>query len=162
MIKTPTPMARPWDAAPSSRSDIMAVTPMDRHVGSRMRLRRMELGLSATRVAEAVGRTRQQVEKWEKGDGRLAAGQIYEVAKILNVAPGWFFDGFVSGSVPLGGAPVLTEIAREPGLLEMATQFTRLLPEQKRSVRTIVEGLHEGNIALHHVAAMTADAPEEE
>lgn len=66
--------------------------PIDVHVGARLRLRRILLGLSQSAVADRIGLTFQQVQKYERGTNRLAASTLYRVAQILDVPVSFFFD----------------------------------------------------------------------
>jgi transcriptional regulator with XRE-family HTH domain len=66
---------------------------IDRHVGMRMRERRIMLGLSQQQLAELIGVTFQQTYKYEKGITRVAAGHLYEIAQALGVDVGYFFEG---------------------------------------------------------------------
>ena len=68
--------------------------PIDRHVGARMRLRRIELQLSQTALANKLGITFQAVQKYEAGAVRVAASRLYDVGQVLRVTPGYFFEGF--------------------------------------------------------------------
>jgi transcriptional regulator with XRE-family HTH domain len=63
------------------------------HVGSRVRMRRILLGMSQEKLGEALALTFQQVQKYEKGTNRIGASRLQQIAKILNVSPGFFFDG---------------------------------------------------------------------
>lgn len=65
----------------------------DRHVGSRIRLRRLTLGLTQQQLADKVGITFQQVHKYEAGINRIRAGRLYELAGEMGVRTGWFFEG---------------------------------------------------------------------
>ena len=67
--------------------------PIDKHVGNRIRLRRLDIGCSQTKLPKAVGVTFQQVQKYEKGTNRIAASRLYKLAKILGVPITFFFDG---------------------------------------------------------------------
>ena len=66
--------------------------PVDAHVGVRMRQRRTLLGMSQTKLGEAVGLTFQQVQKYEKGSNRISASRLYYTAKILGVPVQFFFE----------------------------------------------------------------------
>ena len=59
--------------------------PIDAHVGNRMRLRRMLIGLSQERMGDMLGLTFQQVQKYEKGVNRIGAGRLFQIADILSV-----------------------------------------------------------------------------
>ncbi len=66
--------------------------PIDIHVGSRVRMRRMLVGLSQERLGERLGLTFQQVQKYEKGSNRVSASRLYQMAQILGVPVQFFFD----------------------------------------------------------------------
>lgn len=67
---------------------------IDVHVGSRMRLRRSILGLSQENLAEGLGLTFQQVQKYERGVNRVSASRLYHLGQILDVPVNFFFEGF--------------------------------------------------------------------
>jgi transcriptional regulator with XRE-family HTH domain len=67
--------------------------PIDKHVGSRVRMRRVLLGMSQEKLGEALSLTFQQVQKYEKGTNRIGASRLQQISKILNVPPAYFFDG---------------------------------------------------------------------
>ncbi len=70
-----------------------APNPTDKHVGMRIRMRRMMLGMSQTNLADAVGLTFQQIQKYEKGTNRVGASRLQQFAKILSVPISFFFEG---------------------------------------------------------------------
>jgi transcriptional regulator with XRE-family HTH domain len=65
----------------------------DRHVGIRIRERRIMLGLSQQQLAVMIGVTYQQAHKYERGLNRISAGRLYDIAQVLNVPISWFFEG---------------------------------------------------------------------
>ena len=65
----------------------------DKHVGRRIRERRMVLGLSQTDLADGLGISFQQLHKYEKGSSRMGAGRLYGCAELLDVPPEYFFEG---------------------------------------------------------------------
>jgi len=71
--------------------------PIDVHVGSRIRLRRTLLGMSQERLAEAMGLTFQQVQKYEKGANRVSSSRLYDLARILDVPLSYFFEQMSAG-----------------------------------------------------------------
>ena len=71
--------------------------PVDVHVGGRVRLRRIMLGLSQQQMANMIGVTYQQAHKYERGINRISAGRLYEIARVLNVPITFFFDGLEGG-----------------------------------------------------------------
>jgi len=71
--------------------------PIDVHVGNRIRLRRTLLGISQTTLAEALGLTFQQVQKYESGANRVSSSRLYDVARILDVPLSYFFEEMSAG-----------------------------------------------------------------
>ena len=69
--------------------------PTDRHVGARVRMRRLMLDMTQTELAEGLGLTFQQVQKYEKGANRIGASRLQHIADILQVPISFFFDGAV-------------------------------------------------------------------
>ena len=68
-----------------------AARPIDVHVGRRLRARRQELGLSQMRLAEALGVTFQQIQKYERGVNRVVASRLYDLSRCLDVPIEYFF-----------------------------------------------------------------------
>ncbi|MBB99408.1 MAG: transcriptional regulator [Rhodobacteraceae bacterium] len=69
-----------------------APNPIDVHVGSRVRLRRMMLGMSQEKLGEALGITFQQIQKYEKGTNRIGASRLQHIATVLKVPVAFFFE----------------------------------------------------------------------
>ena len=92
---------------------------IDRHVGNRMRERRIMLGLTQQQMADLIGVTYQQAHKYEKGINRIAAGRLYNVARALGVEVGYFFEG-------LDDAQPFQPTAQQRMLLELARNFISL------------------------------------
>jgi transcriptional regulator with XRE-family HTH domain len=72
--------------------------PVDKHVGSRVRMRRLMLEMSQTTLGNALGLTFQQVQKYEKGTNRIGAGRLLHIASILQVPIEFFFEGVPAAS----------------------------------------------------------------
>jgi transcriptional regulator with XRE-family HTH domain len=70
--------------------------PVDRHVGSRVRMRRMMVGMSQEKLGEACGVTFQQVQKYEKGTNRMGASRLHQIARVLDVPIEFFYEGAAS------------------------------------------------------------------
>jgi transcriptional regulator with XRE-family HTH domain len=83
-----------------------APNPTDKHVGSRVRMRRMMLGMSQEKLGDALGLTFQQVQKYEKGANRIGASRLQQIAHILQVSVSFLFEGApsVPGHHPTGMA----------------------------------------------------------
>ena len=67
--------------------------PTDKHVGARVRMRRMMLSMSQEKLGDALGLTFQQVQKYEKGTNRIGASRLQHIASILQVPVSFFFEG---------------------------------------------------------------------
>ncbi len=74
------------------RSDRGGPNPIDVHVGCRMRLRRTLLGMSQEKLGEAIGLSYQQVQNYERGSSRIGASRLFDLARVLDVPVGFFFD----------------------------------------------------------------------
>jgi transcriptional regulator with XRE-family HTH domain len=70
-----------------------APNPIDKHVGSRVRMRRMMLNMSQEKLGDALGLTFQQVQKYEKGTNRIGASRLQQISNILQVPVEFFFEG---------------------------------------------------------------------
>lgn len=89
-----------------------APNPTDRHVGSRVRMRRMMLGMSQEKLGDALGLTFQQVQKYEKGTNRIGASRLQQISHILQVPVAFFFEG--APNVPGGSRAEGTGEAPSP------------------------------------------------
>lgn len=83
-----------------------APNPIDKHVGSRVRMRRMMLGMSQEKLGDALGLTFQQVQKYEKGTNRIGASRLQQISHILQVPVAFFFEGapHLAGEAGVNGA----------------------------------------------------------
>jgi len=81
--------------------------PIDKHVGSRVRMRRMMLSMSQEKLGDALGLTFQQVQKYEKGTNRIGASRLQQISNILQVPVSFFFEGApnMPGHTGMGEAP---------------------------------------------------------
>ena len=83
-------MTRPDQALGAERES--RPSPIDVHVGSRIRLRRTLMGMSQERLGEALGLTFQQVQKYERGVNRVGASRLFDLSRVLDVPISFFFD----------------------------------------------------------------------
>jgi transcriptional regulator with XRE-family HTH domain len=93
----------------------------DRHVGTRIRERRIMLGLSQQQLAVMIGVTYQQAHKYERGLNRISAGRLYDIAQVLNVPISWFFEGMEddgAGAEMSQRQRMCLELARNFALIE--------------------------------------------
>jgi transcriptional regulator with XRE-family HTH domain len=92
------------------------------HVGARVRLRRTLLGLSQEKLGEALGLTFQQVQKYERGVNRIGASRLFDLARVLDVPIGFFFDD-MPDSLGGGGTSAGAAARRAMGLAETQEGF---------------------------------------
>jgi len=77
----------------ASRRSTGRTQDIDRHVGARVRERRIMLGLTQQQLADLIGVTYQQAHKYERGINRVSAGRLYEIARVLNAPITYFYEG---------------------------------------------------------------------
>ena len=87
---------------------------VDRHIGARVRDRRVLLGLTQQQMAELIGVTYQQAHKYEKGINRVSAGRLYRIARALGVQVSHFYEGLLNegGTAPSPNQRLLLVLAR--------------------------------------------------
>jgi transcriptional regulator with XRE-family HTH domain len=108
---------------------------IDRHIGARLRQRRVMNGLTQQGLADLIGVTYQQAHKYEHGVNRIAAGRLYTIAQVLDVEVGYFFEGLQSApsSAPTPQQRVFLDLARNFRSIrarkhqEAISLFTRIL-----------------------------------
>src|SRR4051794_39768832 len=99
MAQGATATTRSLKTGPKARSEMPGRTsvknpqPVDRHVGSRVRMRRMMIGMSQEKLGDACGITFQQIQKYEKGTNRMGASRLHQIARILEVPVEFFYEG---------------------------------------------------------------------
>jgi transcriptional regulator with XRE-family HTH domain len=122
--------------------------PTDKHVGTRVRMRRLMLGVTQTTLADALGLTFQQVQKYEKGVNRISASKLQQISNFLQVPIPFFFEGLPgpsSKSAKKGDALLPSDVyqfvATSDGL-SLAKSFTRIRsPQLRRCIVSLVESL---------------------
>jgi transcriptional regulator with XRE-family HTH domain len=125
--------------------------PIDKHVGSRVRMRRLMLEMRQTKLADAIGLTFQQVQKYEKGTNRIGASRLQHLSQILKVPPAFFFEGAPG---PLrqhdghGDAPSTAYVSDFLATLDglaLTKAFTQIKePAMRRSIVLLVKELAAG------------------
>ena len=124
--------------------------PVDLHVGGRVRMRRKMLGVSQERLAEALGLTFQQVQKYERGANRVSASKLYEIARFLGAPVSYFFEGLSDPSVrggddgEEGSEQFVHDFLMTPEGLELAVSFPKIRrPRLRRRILDLVRSLVE-------------------
>ena len=123
---------------------VKAPNPVDKYVGSRIRMRRIMLGMSQEKLGESLGLTFQQIQKYEKGTNRVGASRLQQISEILQVPVSFLFEGGPGGAIGgLGEAPspayVSDFLATSEGLA-LTRAFTRISDSKlRRSIVDLVE-----------------------
>jgi transcriptional regulator with XRE-family HTH domain len=119
----------------------MAADPIDVHVGARIRGLRKQRGLTQTDLANALGVTFQQVQKYERGSNRVSASMMVRAARCLEVAPAYFFEGV--DSIPSDGGPVspFLAMAADRAGLELAEAWAGIPSEKRRVLVDLAKSL---------------------
>jgi len=133
-----------------------APNPVDKYVGSRVRMRRIMLGMSQEKLGEALDLTFQQIQKYEKGTNRIGASRLQQIADILQVPVSFLFEGGPTANATAEGstaahspAYVSDFLATSEGLA-LTRAFTRISDAKLR--RSIVDMVEQ--IAAREVAAV--------
>src|SRR3954447_18853949 len=134
---------------------------IDRLVGSRVRQRRMQLGVSQEQLAAALGITVPQVQKYEKGVNRIGASRLHKIAGLLGVPIGAFFEAHAGDQArePEAGGAEGRPAAPDPSMLAdretiaLALAFSRITrPELRRALLELAR-------AVAHLAEAPSDQP---
>ncbi|MDC7683617.1 helix-turn-helix domain-containing protein [Asticcacaulis sp. BYS171W] len=140
-------MNSPVKNAPVSVDD-KAPNPVDIHVGARVRMRRKFLGLSQEALADQIGLTFQQVQKYERGTNRISSSKLYEISHVLKTPVAYYFEGFGANETE-GFSESHSEQAVHAFLMsgegiELAEAFPRIRSaKQRRKVLELVRSLAE-------------------
>ncbi len=143
------------DAVPSDdseeRGNSRRANPIDKHVGERVRMRRMLLGMSQERLGEQLGLTFQQVQKYEKGVNRIGASRLFDLAQVLSVPIQYFYENMSAAVSGIAVAPGLADNAGEPYVadflssrdnVELHKAFARITdPRVRRSIVDMVRSI---------------------
>ena len=125
--------------------------PIDVHVGSRVRLRRMLVGMSQERLGEMLGLTFQQIQKYEKGANRIGASRLYQISQILGVPVQFFFEDMADTAGPTQGsfaeadsAPYVMDFVSSSEGLQLNRAFTNIEdPRVRKRLLELIKALGE-------------------
>jgi transcriptional regulator with XRE-family HTH domain len=125
--------------------------PIDLHVGARIRMRRKILGVSQERLAEDLGLTFQQIQKYERGANRVSASKLYEIARSLQSSVAYFFEGLADTThegVAEGGEPFVHDFLMTSEGLELAALFPKITRSKvRRRILELVRSMAEEEAA---------------
>ena len=108
--------------------------PIDRHVGARIRMRRKILGVSQEKLADSLGLTFQQVQKYERGANRVSASKLYEIARSLSAPISFFFEGLSDPQAGPGMAEVpVDNFVHDFLMTNEGVELASIFPKIKRS-----------------------------
>jgi transcriptional regulator with XRE-family HTH domain len=126
---------------------------VDAHVGSRVRLRRMLIGMSQEKLGELLGLTFQQVQKYEKGANRIGASRLYDISSILGVPVSYFFDDLQGdhgvkrnpnhgASTDIDAGPYMMEFVSSAEGFQLVRAFTKITdPRVRKRMLDLVKSL---------------------
>jgi len=119
--------------------------PVDVHVGARVRLRRMILGMSQETLGKSLGLTFQQIQKYEKGVNRIGASRIFELSGLLSVPIQFFYDDFSNiiaapGLAEPDSGEAFMELVNSPEGVQLCRYFSEIKdPQVKKRVLDLVK-----------------------
>jgi transcriptional regulator with XRE-family HTH domain len=128
---------------------VKSPNPVDRHVGSRVRMRRMLAGMSQERLGSALGITFQQIQKYEKGTNRIGASRLQQIARVLAVPVSYFFEDAPGGADAAGadgfaetGSNYVSDLLATSDGLQLTKAFLRVRdPRVRRRLVELVTAL---------------------
>lgn len=131
--------------------------PIDVHVGGRVRLRRTMLGMSQDKLADSLGLTFQQIQKYEKGVNRIGASRVFEISRVLGVPIQFFFDDFnIDTGRSYGFAEqgpddgmAMMELLNTPEGVQLCKHFASIKDQKiRKRVLELVKSLSNGDAPL--------------
>ncbi|NNJ74443.1 MAG: helix-turn-helix transcriptional regulator [Anderseniella sp.] len=125
---------------------IKTPNPIDVHVGSRLRMRRMLVGMSQEKLGESLDLTFQQIQKYEKGSNRISASRLYDMSRILDVPVQFFFDDMVRADADKADKPSgsfeMIEFLSSPDGAQLVRTFSEIQsPEVRRNILDLVKSV---------------------
>lgn len=127
-----------------------APNPIDKHVGARVRMRRLLIGMSQEKLGTALGITFQQIQKYEKGANRIGASRLQQMSEVLGVPVSYFFEDAQGEALSPGfsdkkGDYVADFLATSEGL-QLTKSFMKVKdPKVRRRIVDLVSSLAEGD-----------------
>ncbi len=112
------------------------IGPIDVHVGARLRQRRTLLGMTQSKLGDAIGLTFQQVQKYERGMNRIGASRLFDLSRVLDVSIQYFFDDMPAAIAAVSPANKKRGRAKKPPSYEPD-------PMHKRETLELVRAYYE-------------------
>ena len=119
---------------------------VDTHVGQRIRDKRNERGMSQTEVANALGVTFQQVQKYERGTNRVGASRLFDLSRILSVPVQYFFAGLNNQSTPIEKEDDNVIHLVKPETIELVEAYYKVEnPQVRRQILSTIRSISFGD-----------------
>jgi transcriptional regulator with XRE-family HTH domain len=115
------------------KNDEKTPNPVDLYVGGRIRMRRRTLGVSQEKLAEDLGLTFQQVQKYERGANRVSASKLYEIARSLSTPVSFFFEGLNDPTTSQPGEPAQDNSVHDFLMTNEGLELAAIFPKVRRS-----------------------------
>ncbi len=122
--------------------------PVDVIVGASVRMRRKALNISQGELAESIGLTFQQVQKYESGANRISASKLYDIARALETPIGWFFEGVDSPAFPAADSETVHEFLTSSEGAELVRLFPKIRPAMRRRLLQLIRALVKEEMAV--------------
>ena len=142
-----------------SKTQPSRIKVIDHYVGTNIRLRRKELGLSQPHVADAIGVSFQQLQKYERGTNRISGSTLFLTAEVLDVPVGYFFKGLPdhSSGATIDALTGVQDLLSEGGSLELLSSYRHLSPNMRRALVAVSSALvSDGEAMDNHSQASIA------
>ena len=138
-------MPRTSLSAAAKRGRAQAKT-VDTHVGQRIRDKRNERGMSQTEVANALGVTFQQVQKYERGTNRVGASRLFDLSRILSVPVQYFFEGLNNQPTPIEKEDDHVTRLMKPDTIELVEAYFKVRnPQVRRQILSTIRSISFGD-----------------
>jgi len=118
--------------------------PVDRHVGSRLRLQRTLIGFSQQKLGQALGITFQQIQKYEHGTNRIGASRLYQISQILDVPVSFFFEEMPEPTRQSNNEEPTAKTIKitDRKSLEFMRDWVHLSAEKKSAIHQVVKSMN--------------------
>ena len=151
-----TPSSREKTTQDRIRRNTGEAHPVDVYVGTRIKQRRIEQGMSQEKLSSALNVTFQQVQKYERGANRVGASRLYELSQALDVPVGYFFEGMPE-AVSLADSALHAQgqdadfrqgsVLSRSETLRLVTNYYRISSDkQRRAIYAMVKALAEAEV----------------
>lgn len=151
-------MAKPGDTPLKARNP--QVEAIDLYIGAKIRAARAFRGLTREQLAAELGLMRQAVDKYERGENRLMASRLHQIARILDMPVEFFFEGFTTqGSTPANALSQEDLKAMTVTNMQTVRDIAALSPEQRRVIRQQIDAMLSANRMTSQAAGSMGMVP---